>query len=99
MLMGKLVGELTGTFGSRKSTVGRIFKQLGAIKVIDCDRLVHEALRPGHPICKRVQSLLGKPVRLARKAIAREVFLNPSKRKELEAIVHPYVFERIAVEL
>jgi len=94
----QLIVGLTGTFGSGKSTVGKILKQLGARRVIDSDRLASEAFRR-REIRKRVKSLFGLNGKIDRKIIAREVFSNASKRKRLEAIVHPYVFKRIAVEL
>ena len=95
----RLVVGLTGTFGSGKSTVGKIFRRLGARKVIDADRLVDEAFRPKHPIRKYIQQLFGIHRRASRKLIAKIVFQDPRKRKRLEAIIHPYVFERIRSEL
>ena len=55
----RLVVGLTGTFGSGKSSVGRILAELGARRVIDCDRLVHEAFRARHPLKKRIELLFG----------------------------------------
>ena len=95
----KLVVGLTGSFGSGKSTVGRMFKRLGAKKVIDCDRLAHEVFRPGHRLAERIKSLFHRAGSMSRNAIAREVFSDPGKRKRLEAIVHPYVGQRIRSEL
>ena len=90
---------LTGSFGSGKSTVGRMFERLGARKVIDCDRLAHEVFRPGHPLAKKIKSLFRTAGSMSRSAIAREVFSDPRKRKQLEAIIHPYVGRRIRSEL
>ena len=97
---GKVVVGLTGSFGSGKSTVAKIFKRLGARKVIDCDRLAHEVFGPNHPIGKKIKTLFGeKGGRLNRKSIARAVFSDPRKRRQLEALVHPYVYKRIREEL
>ena len=90
----RLVIGLTGSFGSGKSTVGRILKRLGAKRVIDTDRLAHEVFRPNHQIGKKVKSLFNIKGSFSRKAVAKEVFSNPRKRKQLEALVHPYVYRR-----
>ena len=95
----RLVVGLTGIFGSGKSTVGQIFKKLGARKVIDCDQLVREAFRPRHPIERKIKALFDIEGHIDRNVIARKVFSNPRKRKHLEAIVHPYVYGRISSEL
>ena len=95
----RLVIGLTGSFGSGKSTVGRILKRLGAKRVIDTDRLAHEVFRPNHQIGKKVKSLFNIKGSFSRKAVAKEVFSNPRKRKQLEALVHPYVYRRVRSEL
>lgn len=94
----RLIVGLTGTFGSGKSTVGRLFKRLGAVLVIDSDRLVDEAFRTNRLIQKRIQNLFHLR-RLERKKIARAVFYDATKRKRLESILHPYVFRRMRSEI
>lgn len=86
---------LTGTFGSGKSTAAKILKSKGA-KAIDCDRLVHEVFdrQKAPQIYQKLQRLFDLK-RLDRREIAKVVFKNRSKRKKLEAIVHPYVKKRI----
>ena len=95
----KLIVGLTGSFGSGKSTVARMFKEFGARKVIDCDRLAHEVFRPAHPVGKKIMPLLGLKGKLERRSIAKVVFSNPRKRRQLEALVHPYVRRRVLGEL
>lgn len=95
----RLIVGLTGSFGSGKSSVGRILKRLGAKRVIDADRLAHEVFRPNHKIGKKIKSLFKIKGSLSRKAIAKEVFSNSRKRRQLEALVHPYVYRRILSEL
>ncbi len=97
-----LIG-LTGTFGSGKSTVRNLFRRWGA-RVIDADLLAHEALRKGSASYRNIIKAFGKdtPGRngaLDRKKLARIVFSNPAKRKKLERIIHPYVFQRIREKL
>ncbi len=97
--MRRLVVGLTGTFGSGKSTVGKILKRFGARKVIDSDLVAHEVFRPGHPAGKKIRLLFGVKKSISRKVIAKEVFSNPKKRRRLESIIHPYVSQRIAREI
>ena len=95
----RLVVGLTGSFGTGKSTVSRILKNLGARKVINADQLVHEVFKRHHPIGKRIKSLFHMSGILNRKRIAGEVFRNPAKRRRLEALIHPYVRRRMLEEL
>lgn len=95
----RLIVGLTGAFGSGKSTIGRILKRLGARKVINSDRLAHEIFRPGHKTGKKIKLLFQMKGPLNRKVIAQEVFSNSRKRKQLESMVHPYVYRRIREEL
>ena len=98
--MGKgLVVGLTGSFGTGKSTVSRILKNLGARKVINADQLVHEVFKRHHPIGRKIKSLFHMSGILNRKRIAGEVFRNPAKRRRLEALIHPYVRRRMLEEL
>ena len=98
--MGKrLAVGLTGSFGTGKSTVSRILKNLGARKVINADQLVHEVFKRHHPIGRKIKSLFHMSGILNRKRIAGEVFRNPAKRRRLEALIHPYVRRRMLEEL
>lgn len=97
-----LVG-ITGTFGSGKSTVRDLFRRWGA-RVIDADRLAHEALRKGSEPYRKIIDVFGKAVAkrngaLDRKKLAGIVFSDSVKRKKLERIIHPYVFRRIREKL
>ncbi|OGW77894.1 MAG: dephospho-CoA kinase [Omnitrophica bacterium GWA2_52_8] len=97
----KVVG-LTGSFGSGKSTVANMFRQLGAF-VCDADAIAHETLRTGSPVYQKIKKLFPelkapKDSSLNRKEIAQVVFQDPERRMRLEAVVHPYVFQRLAEE-
>ena len=90
---------LTGSFGTGKSTVARLFKRKG-VKLIDADRLAHEVFWKGGSIYPRVQSLFKEEKgNLSRSRIAKIVFLDTQKRRKLESLIHPYVFSRIQEEL
>lgn len=98
--MGKqVVVGLTGSFGTGKSTVAKILKRLGVRKVVDADKLAHEVYWRNHPIGSKIKSLFGIKGVLNRRKVAREAFRSFSKRRQLEALVHPYVLRRIREEL
>ncbi len=93
---------LTGIFGSGKSTVAEMFRELGA-KVIDADQLAREALEPGNPPYETLVSqwgwdFLDDQGEVDRKKVADRIFSDSAKRRELESWIHPYVFERMEEE-
>ncbi|MDO9497075.1 MAG: dephospho-CoA kinase [Nocardioides sp.] len=93
---------LTGGIASGKSTVSAILAELGAV-VIDADKLAREVVAKGTPGLAAVVEAFGEELLTAdgdldRPAMGVLVFNDEAKRRTLEAIVHPLVFERI-VEL
>ena len=91
---------LTGGIATGKSYCLRAFAAMGT-PVIDADALARDAVRPGsaglEEVLKRFGShLLGEDGVLDRAALARTVFADPAARRDLEAIVHPFVFQAIA---
>lgn len=91
---------LTGGIASGKSTVAAILRELGAT-VIDADLLAREVVAPGTPGLAQVVEAFGPDIltedgEMDRAAVGRIVFEDEAKRKVLEAIVHPLVFERYA---
>lgn len=91
--MVKLLVGLTGGFGSGKSTVLKLFGELGA-KTLDCDELVKKCWRPGHSLYPRLVRLI-KRQGIALSGVKGEAFRNRSFRQKLERIIHPWVFKRI----
>ena len=91
---------LTGGIASGKSTVSGMFRELGA-HIIDADVLAKEALEPGRPAYAETIRVFGRRIagsdgRIDRRALGEIVFGDPEKRRALEAIVHPRVFEEEA---
>ena len=91
---------LTGGVASGKSTVSGLLAELGAV-VIDADQLAREVVERGTPGLAQVVEAFGEELLtpdgdLDRPAMGRLVFGDEEKRKRLEAIVHPLVFERYA---
>jgi dephospho-CoA kinase len=91
---------LTGGIATGKSSVLRRLAAHG-IPTIDADRLAHDALAPGTPGAARVAARFGPGVagadgQIDRAALARLVFGDAAARVDLEAIVHPAVYDGIA---
>jgi dephospho-CoA kinase len=91
---------LTGGVASGKSTVAAMLSDLGAV-VIDADQLAREVVAKGTPGLERVVAAFGPDVltpdgELDRPRMGTIVFADEEKRRLLEGIVHPLVFERYA---
>lgn len=91
---------LTGGIGSGKSSAANIFAALGAI-VIDSDEIARQVLDRGTPGFSEVVLTFGDQVLsggdIDRKELAKIVFADAGKRKQLEQITHPLIrkeFER-----
>ena len=89
---------LTGGIATGKSHVRARFESLG-IPTVDSDVLAREALAPRSSGLAAVAERFGRKVlkddgSLDRDGLAKIVFADPEARKDLEAIVHPYVQQR-----
>ncbi len=88
---------LTGSIGTGKSTVESIFKELGAY-TIDADEVVHKLLEKPEVI-EKIRETFGSEVvkngKIDKKKLAQIIFSNREKKKQLESIIHPLVFEGI----
>jgi dephospho-CoA kinase len=89
---------LTGGIASGKSTVGRLFAELGAT-VIDADQVAREVVERGSEGLAEIVTAFGNDVlsadgTLDRKKLAAIVFDDAPARKRLEAITHPRIFAR-----
>jgi dephospho-CoA kinase len=94
-----LVG-LTGGIGTGKSTVSRMFRDLGCL-IIDADILAREVVEPGEPAYAKIVAEFGRGVldsegRIDRKKLGAMVFASEAKRKRLEEFTHPEIRKRQA---
>src|SRR5207237_522419 len=94
----KTIG-LTGGIGSGKSTVSQILAGLGAF-VIDADKVGHEIYLPGKEAWRQVAAAFGQDIlapdqTIDRKKLGAIVFGSEAARKQLNAIVHPLMFQDI----
>lgn len=92
---------LTGNYGMGKSTVAKMFRELGAI-VIDADNIVHQLLSD-HTVIYEIKKAFGEDVvqdkQINKKLLAEIVFEHPHLRISLENILHPRVFKKIDEEI
>jgi dephospho-CoA kinase len=92
----KYAVALTGGIATGKSTVGKILQEMG-FDLIDADKIAH-ALLEDHS--SRIVSLFGREVmgrdgRINREALGRIVFANSQKKRLLESLLHPLIYQRI----
>lgn len=92
-----IVLGITGNIGMGKSSVARMFEELGAVR-IDTDEIVSDLL--GDPdVIQEVCDLFGDHIlregALDRRLIAHTVFSNSRLRLGLENILHPRVFAAV----
>jgi dephospho-CoA kinase len=90
---------ITGSAGSGKSSVARMFRELGA-PVLDADAAARDAVAVGTPAYGELRRLFGEEYfnpdgALNRAKVSQLVFTDPEVRKKLNDIVHP----RVAAEL
>ena len=98
----RIIG-LTGGIASGKTTVARVFADLGAV-VLYADEVAREVLAPGSPALAQVREAFGPSVfqadgSLDRAALGERVFSNPDERRRLDAITHPPILARITERL
>jgi len=90
---------LTGGIASGKSTVSRIFQELG-VYVIDADIVARQVVEPERPAWKEIVAHFGQDILLEngyinRKKLGMIVFDQPEELRILEHIIHPRVIEEI----
>ena len=91
---------LTGSIGSGKSTVAKMFKEQLQVPVFDSDAAVHELYEEGEAVTK-IRAIFGDDVvdsetksSIDRKRLGEKVVGVPEEMAKLEAIVHPLVEEK-----
>ncbi len=94
---------LTGGIGSGKSTVVRMFGDLG-VHWIDADDVAREVVEPGTPALKAIAEHFGADILDAAGALDRAklraiVFETPEEREWLEALLHPIIREELIRQL
>lgn len=94
-----LVIGLTGGIASGKSTVSAMFEQLN-IPVIDADKIAREVVLPGEETYHQIVETFGDTILLEDGTLNRQklgaiIFANEEKRKQLNALIHPVIRQRM----
>ncbi|MFS8523229.1 MAG: dephospho-CoA kinase [Limnochordales bacterium] len=95
-----IVAGLTGGIASGKSTVARMFAELGAA-VVSADEIAREIVEPGQPAWEEIRGAFGDEVlnpdgTLNRRRLGAIVFADEARRRRLERITHPRIREVMA---
>lgn len=94
---------LTGGIGSGKSTVARLFGDLG-VHWVDADDVAREVVEPGTPALARIAEHFGEGILTPEGALDRAqlrgiVFQEPEERVWLEGLLHPIIREELIRQL
>ncbi len=86
---------LTGGIGSGKSTVARIFSELGA-RIVDTDLISHQLTQTNGAAIRLIQQTFGDEFirsdgSMDRSRMRELVFADPDAKLRLEAILHPLI--------
>ncbi|XKH01384.1 dephospho-CoA kinase [Marinobacter nauticus] len=94
---------LTGGIGSGKSTVARLFGQLG-VHWVDADDVARQVVEPGTPALATIAERFGPEVlqedgALDRAWLRRRIFEVPEEKQWLEGLLHPIIREELVRQL
>lgn len=94
---------ITGVIGAGKSSVIQILRQNG-YTVLDCDRINDDLLLPNHKgYCQLVEAfhtgILHEDGTIDRLRMSDQIFSDPLKKQQAEAILHPLIKEEIYQQL
>jgi len=92
------IAGLTGGIASGKSTVSKMLEAAGA-KIIDADIIARQVVKKGSPAWEKIilcfgNGVLGNDGEINRAFLGNIIFNDEGKKKQLNAIVHPYVMEK-----
>ena len=92
---------LTGSIATGKSSTVKLLEASG-FHIIDADKIAHKILDEQHQaIAEKFGETLVHEGKVDRKALGAIVFSDNTKRKELEAVLHPLIYheiERLSIE-
>jgi dephospho-CoA kinase len=93
-----LIVALTGGIASGKSVAAQVLEELGCA-IHHADQIAHEIIEPEKPAWKKIvahfgQEILNKDNTINRTQLGTIVFSDEKKRRFLNRIIHPLVFEK-----
>lgn len=94
---------LTGGIASGKSTVSRLFAELGA-EIIDTDEISRELVQPGSDALARIIAHFGSSLcradgELDRNRLRQIIFSDPDAKLWLESLLHPLIRKAVRQRL
>lgn len=94
---------LTGGIGSGKSTIAKMFGNLG-VHWVDADIVAREVVEPGTPALAEIAGRFGEQIlhsdgTLDRAALRTIVFQDEGEREWLEGLLHPTIRDELARQL
>ncbi len=94
---------ITGGLATGKSTVTALLRERGAV-TLSADDIAREVLSPGSPALRRVVERFGADLlrpdgSLDRAQLGGIVFADERARRDLEAITHPAILQRLRARL
>ncbi len=97
------IAGLTGGIGSGKSTVARLFGELG-VHWVDADDVAREVVEPGTPALARIAEHFGEKILTSEGTLDRAqlrgiVFEEPEERVWLESLLHPIIRDELIRQL
>ncbi|UAA38076.1 dephospho-CoA kinase [Paraneptunicella aestuarii] len=95
--MSEFIVGLTGGIGSGKSTVAKLFNELG-IDIINADVIAREVVAKGTPALQQIAEKFGSTIltseqELDRRALRNIVFTDESAKSWLNNLLHPLIRE------
>ncbi|MCI5773346.1 MAG: dephospho-CoA kinase [Erysipelotrichaceae bacterium] len=88
---------ICGTIASGKTEACKIIN--AKYPVLNCDELAKKCYQPDHEAYAKILALLGNDILTHQQVdfqkVANIIFNDPLKRRQLEAIIHPYVKQAI----
>jgi len=93
---------LTGSIASGKSTISQLLQDKG-FRIIDADLVARKVVEPGTPTLIEISKQFGDEVihpdgTLNREALGTLIFHNPSKRKQLNELMHPAIRQEMLAQ-
>jgi dephospho-CoA kinase len=94
---------LTGGIGCGKTTVAELFAAY-QVPIIDADEVGRQLVEPGQPGLSLISETLGEEFVteagvLDRKKLRQHIFANVDAKQKLEAILHPRIYQAIALQI
>lgn len=97
------IAALTGGIGSGKSEAANAFAKLG-VPIVDLDVIAHQLTAPNQPLVAEIAAKFGQAYvtedgALDRDNMRRLAFDNPEARAQLNALLHPAIYDEAVKQL